>query len=195
MMTTSSSAAWDSFRRVYWTIAATLGLLLLLFWLMGFGPGGRACKVTSVASAPVAAKAVAPSPAPSPAAVVPSVAPVTPSTATQAAASAAPPPAATLYFALDKTTLPQNAAGVLTPIVDYLKANESAKASISGFHDPSGSRARNEELALNRARAVRAALERAGIARERIVMQKPSVTTGSGPAAEARRVEVSVQRS
>jgi K(+)-stimulated pyrophosphate-energized sodium pump len=195
MMTTSSSAAWDSFRRVYWTIAATLGLLLLLFWLMGFGPGGRACKVTSVASAPVAAKAVAPSPAPAPAAVAPSVAPVTPSTATQAAASAAPPPAATLYFALDKTTLPQNAARVLTPIVGYLKANESAKASISGFHDPSGSRARNEELALNRARAVRAALERAGIARERIVMQKPSVTTGSGPAAEARRVEVSVQRS
>jgi len=204
MMTTSSSAAWDSFRRVYWTIAATLGLLLLLFWLMGFGPGGRACKVTSVASAPVAAKAVAPSPAPAPAAVAPSVAPaavapsvapVTPSTATQAAASAAPPPAATMYFALDKTTLPQNAARVLTPIVDYLKANESAKASISGFHDPSGSRARNEELALNRARAVRAALERAGIARERVVMQKPSVTTGSGPAAEARRVEVSVQRS
>jgi K(+)-stimulated pyrophosphate-energized sodium pump len=81
----------------------------------------------------------------------------------------------------------------LLPVVDYLKANQGAKASISGFHDPSGKKARNEELALNRARSARGALERAGIARERIVMQKPQVTTGSGGAAEARRVEVAVQ--
>ena len=105
----------------------------------------------------------------------------------------AAPPAAKLYFPLDKVTLPQNTVAALLPVVEYLKANEGAKASISGFHDPTGRRARNEELALNRARAARGALERAGVARDRIVMQKPQVTTGSGGAAEARRVEVAVQ--
>ncbi len=191
MMTIPSSTAWNSFRRVYWTIAATMGVLLLLFWLMGFGPGGRACKVARVAPAPAAAPATANLPAPAPAALPSAPAAQAPATP----AAAALPPTAVLYFALDKTALPPDAAAALRPIVDYLKANDGAKASVSGFHDPSGSRARNEELALNRARAVRSALEGAGIARERIVMQKPSVTTGSGPAAQARRVEVSVQRS
>ena len=179
-----------------------LALLLLFSWIAGFGPGGRACKIPGMASkAAPAVSAPAPVVTPKPAA---STAVATAATAATPAASAAvakpapvaaiaPPPAAKLYFPLDKTTLPPNTVAALLPVVEYLKANNSAKASISGFHDPTGKKARNEELALNRARAARGALERAGISRERIVMQKPQATTGSGGAAEARRVEVAVQ--
>lgn len=201
-MNTNTSSSWNSFRRVYWTIAATLAFLLLVSWIAGFGPGGRACKIPGMTSGKAAPAVSAPAPAaavktaPSAQAVAPA-----PALAAAPAASAvavapaapAPPPATKLYFALDKIALPQNTVAALLPVVNYLKANEGAKASVSGFHDPTGRRARNEELALNRARAARGALERAGIARERIVLQKPQVTTGSGGAAEARRVEVAVQ--
>lgn len=216
-MNTNTSSSWNSFRRVYWTIAAILAFLLLMSWIAGFGPGGRACKIPGMTSskaapavsvpAPVAAPktvpsapavaaaptAAAPPSSTAPAASVAAVAPPV-STATPAPAATAPPPAAKLYFPLDKVTLPQNTVAALLPVVNYLKANDSAKASVSGFHDPTGKKARNEELALNRARAARGALERAGIARERIVMQKPQATTGSGGPAEARRVEVAVQQ-
>lgn len=207
-MNTNTSSSWDSFRRVYWTIAAILALLLLASFVAGFGPGGRACKIpgmtgkaapavaaTTAAAPIVAAPAVVTKPAPSAAAAAASAVAVAPAAATPAPAAAmAPPPAAKLYFALDKVTLPQNTVAALLPVVEYLKANDGAKASVSGFHDPTGKRARNEELALNRARAARGALERAGISRERVVMQKPQATTGSGAPAEARRVEVAVQQ-
>lgn len=198
-----ASSEWNSFKRVYWTVAAVLAFLLLMSWIAGFGPGGRACKIPGMAGSstpPAARAAAAPVPKPSAAAEAPKAAAAAvvaaPSAAVATAvapAPVAPPPAAKLYFALDKTALPQNTVAALLPVVEYLKANDGAKASISGFHDPTGRRARNEELALNRARAARGALERAGIARDRIVLQKPQVTTGSGGTAEARRVEVAVQ--
>jgi K(+)-stimulated pyrophosphate-energized sodium pump len=202
-MNTSVSSSWDSFRRVYWTIAAMLALLLLVSWIAGFGPGGRACKIAGLpgkaapavsAPAPAAATKSAASATAVTAATTASAAAAAPPVSTPAPAATTPPPAAKLYFPPDKITLPQNTVAALLPVVNYLKANESAKASISGFHDPTGKRARNEELALNRARAARGALERAGIARERVVMQKPQATTGSGGTAEARRVEVAVQQ-
>ena len=103
-------------------------------------------------------------------------------------------PAAKLYFAVDKTDLPVKTNDTLAQVVAYLKANSDAKAAVSGFHDPSGSVARNEELAVNRARAVRGALDQLGIPKERVVMQKPQQSAGTGKPAEARRVEVSVVR-
>ncbi|MCE2969925.1 MAG: OmpA family protein, partial [Burkholderiales bacterium] len=81
----------------------------------------------------------------------------------------------------------------LAPIVAYLQANAGAKAVISGFHDPTGNRDANQDLAKNRAKAVREQLKAAGIAEDRIVLQKPQETTGTGTDPEARRVEVSVQ--
>ena len=84
----SVSPAWASFQRVYWTIAATLAFPLLVSWVAGVGPGGRACRMAGM-----------------------------------------------------------TASGPWVP--------------------------RAAELTLNRARAARGALERAGIARERIVLQKP----------------------
>lgn len=191
-MNTSSavSPAWTSFQRVYWTIAVIFAFLLLVSWVAGFGPGGRACKIAGMAASSMSAPRAAPAPAV--AAEAPKAAPAVAAAPTPAAPSTLPP-AAKLYFPPDKTTLPPDTVRTLLPVVTYLQANGSAKASISGFHDSTGKKARNEALALDRARAARGALERAGIARERIVLQKPAVTSGGGAAREARRVEVVVQ--
>jgi outer membrane protein OmpA-like peptidoglycan-associated protein len=103
------------------------------------------------------------------------------------------PPAAKLYFDTAKFELPADAEELLAPIVAYLKANAGSKAVVSGYHDPRGNRAFNEKLAKDRAKSVSAALQAAGIAEDRIQMQKPQETTGTGDLAEARRVEVSVE--
>jgi K(+)-stimulated pyrophosphate-energized sodium pump len=182
---------WNNFRRWWITIAVLLALLLLLLWFAGYGPGGAACKRAMMAGAACdvpAAAAAAPAVVAPAAAVVAAAAPVI-----AAAPALALPPAAKIYFALDKSVVPADTSDRLKEVVAYLKGNAKAKALVSGFHDPTGSLARNEELALNRARAVRSALERAGIANDRVMMQKPTVTTGDGPPEEARRVEVSVR--
>jgi K(+)-stimulated pyrophosphate-energized sodium pump len=187
------SPEWNNFRRLWITVAGLLALLLLLLWFAGYGPGGAACKRAPMGGAACDTAAVASVAAPmaaAPTAVAPALTAV-PATPVPAALAALPP-AAKIYFALDKSVIPADTGERLAPIVAYLKANSKAKASISGFHDPSGSIARNEELALGRARAVRTALEKAGIDKERVLMQKPAVTTGDGPPEEARRVEVAV---
>jgi len=102
-------------------------------------------------------------------------------------------PAANLYFELDKADLPADATRTLAPVADYLKANPAARASITGYHDPSGDAAHNEELAKNRAAAAKAALAAAGVAEDRLDMDKPIVTTGGGAPEDARRVEVRVK--
>lgn len=166
------------FNRLLWTVTAFLALMLLMLWLSGHRPAGSACRkppmiIEKEEPAPPAAAASKP--------------------AATASAPMAVPPVARVYFGLDRTDLPDATDKTLAAVIAYLKARPSAKVALSGFHDPSGSKARNEALALNRARAVRDALERAGIARDRIVLQKPRSATGSGDASEARRVEVAVQ--
>ena len=91
--------------------------------------------------------------------------------------------------------MPKSAGRDLARVVKYLKANPRSRALVSGFHDPSGNRANNENLALRRAQAVASSMQKMGIAKQRIVLQKPEQTTGSGKSAEARRVEVAVVRS
>lgn len=189
------TGAWGAFRRWFYIIALALAALLALSWLAGYGPGGSRCKVPVASSAPtptapVAATPVAPTPAPAPA--------VATAVATAPAAVGAQVPAAetvpraTVYFALDKYDLPMDTDKTVADVATYIKANVGSKANISGFHDPTGNQAHNEELALNRARAVRGALEAAGVPRDRIVMDKPQQTTGTGTAREARRVEVTI---
>ena len=67
-----------------------------------------------------------------------------------------------------------------------------SRFSVSGFHDATGSKAANAELAKNRAGKVAEALKAAGVADDRIQLDKPSETTGSGDNKEARRVEVGI---
>ena len=184
-------------------VAILLALLLLGLWFMGYGPGGSKCQPAAATAMAVPATVPTQTPLSPPLPPVePAVAPPVAVAAAGAAAAASTAamatvtsvPAAKLYFAVDKTDLPDTTNATLAQVVAYLKANSDAKASVSGFHDPSGSAARNEELALNRARAVRGALDQLGIPKERVMMQKPQQTSGTGKPAEARRVEVSVVR-
>jgi hypothetical protein len=102
-------------------------------------------------------------------------------------------PKAELFFETGQTALPANTGVSLSSVVSYLAANPMAMAVVSGFHDPTGDAAVNEELAKNRALAVRDALVTAGVAESRIVLEKPVVTTGDGSLEAARRVEVTVR--
>jgi K(+)-stimulated pyrophosphate-energized sodium pump len=193
-MTTNQS---NSGYGLHFWVALLLALLLIGMWFMGYGPGGSKCVpavAEAVSSAPAAVSAVtAPTttPTPEPAAPAPAViaaaAPVA-----GAMKEVASVPAAKVYFALDKTGVPADTDKTLADVVAYLKANSSAKASVSGFHDPSGSKQHNEDLAKNRALNVQAALDKLGIGSDRVILQKPVETTGSGKPSDARRVEVSV---
>ncbi|MGL4232740.1 MAG: OmpA family protein [Casimicrobium sp.] len=110
-----------------------------------------------------------------------------------APAAVAKPPTEKIYFMTANTEMDQKGRDSVARIVTYLKATPSAKAVISGFHDPRGNKAQNELLAKDRAKSVRDDLRAAGIDDARIVMKKPEETTGSGDLAEARRVELSVE--
>ena len=166
---------------LHWLVAFLLVLSLIALVMAGCGPGGNRCGATTFAGKAPATIAVAPA-----AAIV----------AAPAAAinwgKVESVPAAKIYFALDKTEVPATTDKTLAEVVAYLKSNSEAQAHLSGFHDPTGDKAHNESLALNRARQVREALGKLGIANDRVVMDKPVETTGTGNNAEARRVDVSV---
>ena len=86
------------------------------------------------------------------------------------------------------------ASGATEALADVIKGVAGGKkAVVSGFTDTSGDPAANAELAKQRAMAVRDALKAAGIAEDKVELKKPEALTGSGNAAEARRVEVALQ--
>jgi outer membrane protein OmpA-like peptidoglycan-associated protein len=94
------------------------------------------------------------------------------------------------YFATAKADV---AAGANEALADVVKGvAEGKKAVVSGFHDATGDAAMNEELAKQRAFAVRDALKALGVAEDKIELKKPEVTSASGSNAEARRVEVAL---
>jgi len=210
--TPAQHAAWNRWHLV---IAVVLALLLLLLWLADRGPGhalatGSCCGVAATADMAPAVLPAAPAdsdgdgvmdaddacPGTSAGTTVDArgceVVAAAPAVEAPTDAVAAPIPAANLYFAVDKFDLPTDAAANLAPIVEYLQANPSAMAAVSGYHDPTGNRDHNIELAKNRALAVRGYLVAQGIEEARIDMRKPIETTGSGSLDEARRVEVSI---
>ena len=131
-----------------------------------------------------AAKAEAPT------AVVAVEAPAAPAPA--AATAAVATTMAKLYFASGKAEMPADGADSIAKLADAAKANASGKLVISGFHDATGDPAQNAELAKQRAFAVRDALKAAGVAEDRIELKKPE-QVNAGDAAEARRVEVTLQ--
>ena len=105
-------------------------------------------------------------------------------------------PSLKVYFDTGKTEVSGEFAAKSKDLVDYLKANASAKAVVSGFNDPTGNAAANAELSKKRAMGVAAALKTAGIADDRVVLEKPADTT-TGAAlgnAEARRVEITIRK-
>ena len=103
------------------------------------------------------------------------------------------PPAVNVYFATGKSDIRAKDRDAIASVLTYLKANPGVKAVISGYHDARGEKAKNEELAKNRAMSVRDVLMAAGIEESRSDLRKPQETTGTGDNAEARRVELTVE--
>jgi len=108
-----------------------------------------------------------------------------------AAAAAAASGTAVLYFDTGKADLPADASALLAPLVQAAAGGK--RLVVSGFHDTTGSAQANEELAKQRAFAVRDALKAAGVAEDRIELSKPQETSGGTEGRESRRVEVSAQ--
>ncbi|MGB4117755.1 MAG: OmpA family protein [Polaromonas sp.] len=95
------------------------------------------------------------------------------------------------YFASGKSDL---ATGANDALADVIKgAKEGKKLVISGYHDATGSAAKNAELAKQRAFAVRDALKASGVADDKIELKKPEELKATGSDAQARRVEVALQ--
>lgn len=161
-----------------------VGAAILAWALSGMrGCGQPAEKVTSAPAAPaVTAPAATPAPAAAPVAEAPK----------PAAVALAKPQPAKIYFASGKFDPPADLGKMLDALVVYSRSDSNAKLSISGFHDKTGNAEANIELAKSRAMGVKNALISAGVPEDRIMMQKPTETTGGGDDKEARRVEVAV---
>ena len=111
-------------------------------------------------------------------------------TTTAVAAAIAGEPEGRVFFASGSDALPADSSEVLVKVADAARAATGKVVLISGFHDASGDAATNAELAKKRALAVRHALEANGVAPDRLVMDKPMLTSGGADAREARRVEM-----
>lgn len=92
------------------------------------------------------------------------------------------------YFATGKADVANGADEALADVAKGVASGK--KALVSGYHDTTGDAAVNEELAKQRAVAVRIVLVRIGVPEDKVELKKPEVTTSSGGNAEARRVEV-----
>jgi ammonium transporter, Amt family len=100
-------------------------------------------------------------------------------------------PGTKLLFDTGKADIPATAAPDFKAVADYLAANPEAKVQLSGYVDSTGPADVNKELAQARATAVRDALKAAGVAEDRIVLQKPEdITAGDGE--QARKVEITL---
>ena len=199
----------DDNQGVVWTVL--IGVVLLAISLaIGFGlyrTGKGAAPITAVAGASTGVAGGA-----APGAVGTASADGAAGTATGVAAAGGAAPASTadmttaaadgpsirvengvvkFYFASGSADLAPGAADALGDVVKGVAAGQTAV--ISGYHDTTGDPAQNEELAKQRALAVRDALKALGIGDDKLDLRKPEVTTATGSNAEARRVEVSLQ--
>jgi outer membrane protein OmpA-like peptidoglycan-associated protein len=170
-----------------WALAAVVAAVLLSM-LPRFS--GRDSSPTQ-AQAPAPATTTAKSESPATTANAPST-PAT--TAAMGAAPASLP--AKIYFDTGKAELGAEGTAVVKSVASMLAANPSAKVALTGFTDKTGDTAANQELAKKRATAVKAALESAGVAPDRVGMKEPMfVELGAGGSdAEARRVEIAAAR-
>jgi len=92
------------------------------------------------------------------------------------------------YFATGSADIAPGAAEALAIVIKGVESGHNC--IVSGFHDTTGDAALNEALAKRRAETVRDVLVGLGVPTEKIDLQRPPVTEGSGSNAEARRVEV-----
>ena len=161
------------------TTATKSGLMRWLPWLIGAAVllflwnmfSGKPAPTPT--PAPVAAPAVAPAPAPAAVAIVLPV---------------------KVYFDVGAAAFGADGSKSVNAAADLIK-KDGLKVAVTGYTDKTGDVAKNEELAKNRAAAVRDALKAAGVAEANVEMKPPMfVEIGAGGSdAEARRVEITKQ--
>ena len=100
-------------------------------------------------------------------------------------------PAASVLFETGKTEISADGNAAIAAVAEHLKANAGDAVQLSGFTDSTGDATANAELAKNRAVAVRDALVAAGVATERVQLQKPDAVAQAGNPDEARAVRMS----
>lgn len=204
---------WPSFSRCWKIVAIVLAVLLLLMWLLGYGPGGKHCQQEALlecheVGANGAAERAEGDAAGTPVSSLDGVGANADSLQSGAGlgegasdleeGGAAIPAfdfmaeidARRVYFNVGESTLDDIDRSLVDEVVGELGNYSDAVVVLSGFHDPSGSLAANQALAKNRALSVRDYLLSQGVSAERVLMEKPALTTGTGSDAEARRVEV-----
>jgi outer membrane protein OmpA-like peptidoglycan-associated protein len=138
-------------------------------------------------------KAPAPTQAPAPAATVaPAPAAMAPATPMPAQVFSGFP--AKVYFDTGAATVGPDGTTVINAAADAIK-KDNLKVAVTGYTDKTGDTAKNEELAKNRASAVRDALKAAGVEEANIELRPPLfVEVGASTnSAEARRVEINKQ--
>jgi hypothetical protein len=101
---------------------------------------------------------------------------------------------AKIYFDVDEAVISPEGKQVIKEVAACIKAKD-LKVELAGYTDKTGSRARNLELARERAQAVHDALISAGLEEELVILKAPlfheiSGTTSTGSDGEARRVEI-----
>ena len=105
-------------------------------------------------------------------------------------------PMLTVFFETAKSDVANELSMESKKLKDYLDANPEARLSVSGYVDPRGDAAFNATLSKNRAEKVAAALAAAGIAGDRIDLDKPADIVGNeGSMSGARKVEVKIKES
>jgi photosynthetic reaction center cytochrome c subunit len=112
------------------------------------------------------------------------------------AAAAAPQPVKeVVYFPVNSPLLKGDEVKKIDKVLAVLNAQPDSTATISGYHSATGKLAANQELAKQRAFKIRDALVAAGVAANRIKLDKPQQTEANikGEDPFARRVEVTVK--
>lgn len=171
-----------------WLPWLLLALLLLALIFFGF----RYCSKQEAAVAPATdqtaiSESVAPPDAAATAAAIPEGAGVI-------AAEREGKPMLTVYFDTGKSLVSNDLSAAASAVKTYVDANPAATLAVSGYNDPTGNAAANAELSKNRAQSVKAALEKLGIAADKVVLEKPAeTTTVATDNAAARRVEVTIR--
>lgn len=103
-------------------------------------------------------------------------------------------PMLTVYFESGRADVSNDISAAAGTLKAYLDAHAGSRLAISGYNDPSGNAALNAALSRRRAQGVATALAAAGISQGSIELVRPANTTATSvTAAQARRVEVTVQ--
>jgi uncharacterized protein YidB (DUF937 family)/outer membrane protein OmpA-like peptidoglycan-associated protein len=213
----AASAGGGLMKWLPWLAAGTAALFLLSYCNKGSdaakqaADGAKNAAATATVSADAAAKAAADAAkamADKAAADTAAAAKATADAAAKAVAEAVPAgaglvgyladgmPALKVYFDTGKTAVAKEFGDKSKDIVEFLKANAGAKAIVTGYNDPTGNAKANAELSKNRAKGVAAAIKAAGIAEDRVLLEKPANATAGAALsnAEARRVEVTIRK-